>query len=164
MKVAVASAKHATRPSSRAAHGYSVLDPLPKPVFAAQAPLATGKPVGTAVSSTSVVGAFVVALWESTPLVVDSGVSPLDTDSEEFSAVEESPPVESGLDELVELVDEDVEVEVDELLVEDELVVELLLEVVVDDDVNSDEGTVGSTVELGPLVVASDDCEGTEGR
>lgn len=44
-KVAVAVSKHATRPSSRAAHGYSVLEPLPKPVFAAHAPLATGKSV-----------------------------------------------------------------------------------------------------------------------
>jgi hypothetical protein len=44
--VAVASVKHAAPPSSRAAQGYSVLEPLPNPVLAAQAPLATGKPVG----------------------------------------------------------------------------------------------------------------------
>lgn len=66
----MAASKHATRPSSNAAHGYSVLEPLPKPVLPAQAPEATGNsptgPTGVWLVVASLDEALVPSLREVT--------------------------------------------------------------------------------------------------
>lgn len=142
-----------------------MLEPLPKPVLAAQAPLATGKSVGVLVSLPSVGGSLDVAVFGALP-DVSTESSPVEATGSEIEApldVSESGDVgaeESTVGLVDEVVVDEVVDDVDEL-VEELLELELLEVVAVEvEDVAFDED-VSLGVGFG---VTSDDKLGPEGR